>query len=79
MKVKTIFILLMALVFAEKILTHEESIQRHKDVLSSKFLFFQNEVYSFMYGSGPTNVKKTTDQFFNAQIEIMSFLKHMTK
>ena len=54
MKVKTIFILLMALVFAEKILTHEESIQRHKDVLSSKFLLFQNEVNSFMYGSGPT-------------------------
>ena len=37
MKAKIIFILSMALVFTEKILTHKESIERHNHVLSSKF------------------------------------------
>ena len=70
MKAKIIFILLMALVVAEKILTHEESIQRHNDVLSSKFLFSQNEVYSFIYGSGPTNDKKRPTNFSDAASEM---------
>ena len=43
MKVKIIYFLPYFMVFTmvsgEKILTHEESIQRHKSVLSSKFLW----------------------------------------
>ena len=37
MKVNIIFIFYMVLVSAEKILTQEESIQRHNQVMSSKF------------------------------------------